>query len=312
MRPEIRKIGEKELAAAVAFANRQFGLDFYRLQPKLYRCNGSGASYGCYVEDSLAGMLSVYPCEYKGLRCLSAGTVCTAPEFRGCGIMSCLFGYLEEAVFPDYDLLTLAGKRERYEHFGFAKALCFPQYQLSRKGDDRDIIICPVEDQREEDVLAELCDRYGNGVTRRPGSVTYTLNGAGHTLYLLRRGEAVSYAACRTEQFLIVEYGGSLPLMDAAAALARLWQRETVFLLGRYNCLEPELLRICDGYFLRSHGNIRINHPAKVAAALEGEESVGLSRSPLPLEETYSLLNWDSGRPPALRIPSSLVYLDGI
>ena len=234
MRPEIRKIGEKELAAAVAFANRQFGLDFYRLQPKLYRCNGSGASYGCYVEDSLAGMLSVYPCEYKGLRCLSAGTVCTAPEFRGCGIMSRLFGYLEEAVFPDYDLLTLAGKRERYEHFGFAKALCFPQYQLSRKGDDRDIIICPVEDQREEDVLAELCDRYGNGVTRRPGSVTYTLNGAGHTLYLLRRGEAVSYAACRTEQFLIVEYGGSLPLMDAAAALARLWRRETVFLLGRY------------------------------------------------------------------------------
>ena len=312
MRPEIRKIGEKELAAAVAFANRQFGLDFYRLQPKLYRCNGSGASYGCYVEDSLAGMLSVYPCEYKGLRCLSAGTVCMAPEFRGCGIMSRLFGYLEEAVFPDYDLLTLAGKRERYERFGFAKALCFPEYQLSRKGDDRDIIICPVEDQREEDVLAELCDRYGNGVTRRPGSVTYTLNGAGHTLYLLRRGEAVSYAACRTEQFLIVEYGGSLPLMDAAAALARLWQRETVFLLGRYNCLEPELLRICDGYFLRSHGNIRINHPAKVAAALEGEESVGLSRSPLPLEETYSLLNWDSGRPPVLRIPSSLVYLDGI
>mgnify|MGYP000305770542 CR=1 FL=1 len=140
MRTEIRKIGEKELAAAVAFANRQFGLDFYRLQPKLYRCNGSGASYGCYVEDSLAGMLSVYPCECKGLRCLSVGTVCTAPEFRGRGIMSRLFGYLEEAVFPDYDLLTLAGKRERYERFGFAKALCFPEYQLSRKGDDRDII----------------------------------------------------------------------------------------------------------------------------------------------------------------------------
>lgn len=312
MRPEIRKIGEKELTAAVAFANRQFGLDFHNLQPKLYRCNGGGASYGCYVEDSLAGMLSVYPCEYKGLCCLSVGTVCTAPEFRGRGIMSRLFGYLEEAVFPDYDLLTLAGKRERYEHFGFAKALCFPQYQLSRKGDDRDIIICTVENQREEDVLAELCDRYGNGVTRRPGSVTYTLSGAGHTLYLLRRGEAASYAACRTEQFLIVEYGGALPLMDAAAALARLWQRETVFLLGRYNCLEPELLRICDGYFLRSHGNIRINHPAKVITALGGKNGRDLSRSPLPLEETYSLLNWDSGRPPVLRIPSSLVYLDGI
>lgn len=312
MRTEIRKIGEKELTATVAFANRQFGLDFYHLQPKLYRCNGSGASYGCYVEDSLAGMLSVYPCEYKGLHCLSVGTVCTAPEFRGRGIMSRLFGYLEEVVFPDYDLLTLAGKRERYEHFGFAKALCFPQYQFSRKGDDRDIIICTVENQREEDVLAELCDRYGNGVTRRPGSVTYTLSGAGHTLYLLRRGETVSYAACRTEQFLIVEYGGSLPLIDAAAALARLWQRETVFLLGRYNCLEPELLRICDGYFLRSHGNIRINHPAKVMTVLGGENGRDLSRSPLPLEETYSLLNWDSGRPPVLRIPSSLVYLDGI
>ena len=312
MRAEIRKIGEKELAAAVAFANRQFGLNFYHLQPKLYCCDSGGASYGCYVGGSLVGMLSVYPCEYKGLRCLSVGTVCTAPEFRGRGIMSRLFGYLEEAVFPDYDLLTLAGKRERYERFGFAKALCFPEYQLSRKGDDRDIIICPVEDQREEGVLAELCDRYGNGAARQPGSVTYTLSGAGHTLYLLRRGETVSYAACRTERFLIVEYAGSLPLMDAAAALARLWRRETVFLLGRYNCLEPELLKSCDGYFLRSHGNIRINHPAKVMAALGGEKGTDLPRSPLPLEETYSLLNWDSGRPPALRIPASLVYLDGI
>ena len=83
MRAEIRKIGEKELAAAVAFANRQFGLNFYHLQPKLYRCDSGGASYGCYVGGSLGGMLSVYPCEYKGLHCLSVGTVCTAPEFRG-------------------------------------------------------------------------------------------------------------------------------------------------------------------------------------------------------------------------------------
>ena len=116
------------LAEAVAFANCQFGLDFRQFQPKIYGFPDGGETYTYRKNGEIAGMLSVYPCIFQNYKCLSIGTVCTAPAYRGQGIMTALFTRLQEAVFPNYDIVTLCGKRERYEHFGFAKAMTYPEY----------------------------------------------------------------------------------------------------------------------------------------------------------------------------------------
>ena len=99
------------LAEAVAFANCQFSLDFRRFQPKIYGFPDGGGTYTYRRNDEIAGMLSVYPCTFQIYKCLSIGTVCTAPAYRGQGVMTALFTWLQKAVFPGYDIVTLCGKR---------------------------------------------------------------------------------------------------------------------------------------------------------------------------------------------------------
>lgn len=69
-----------------------------------------GETYTYRKNGEIAGMLSVYPCIFQNYKCLSIGTVCTAPAYRGQGIMTALFTRLQEAVFPNYDIVTLCGK----------------------------------------------------------------------------------------------------------------------------------------------------------------------------------------------------------
>lgn len=312
MKNEICPVPWEDLPAVLEFANRQFSTDLGRLQPHLYGYPDAGTTYGCFSDEKLVGMLSVYPYRYRGLHGLSIGTVCTDINSRGRGIMGTLFTYLEHAVFPDYDLLTLAGRKERYERFGFAKALCFPEYQFYPARDSRAVEVYPVNGAEANEMLFSLFVQYGNGVVRRRSRMVDILTSGGNTLYLLQQGSKISYVSCRKRDRVVTEYCGTLLITDVVAALSRLWGEGKITVRGVHNSLEPELLRVCDSYTIRNHGNIRINHGNKVIAELsEGRPSLECE-GVLPLEETYALFGYGAYRPPDCTIPSSLLYLDGI
>ena len=54
------------------------------------------------------------------LKMLDIGTVCVEENYRKQNYAK-MFAYLDQNVFPDYDLLYLSGDKTRYEHFGFIK-----------------------------------------------------------------------------------------------------------------------------------------------------------------------------------------------
>ena len=183
MKRMIERLSPGEIGRAVRFANRQFDTDFLRLQPKLYRHPACGDTYVCTENTEICGMLSVYPYRYRGLRSLSIGTVCTAPEYRGQGVMRSLFAHLETHVFPQFDLLTLAGKKRLYEQFGFAKALCFPEYRyIPGKATPCDRVI-QIRGHEADDILYSLYSQFGAGVSRSKGSLAELLKGNGRDIY---------------------------------------------------------------------------------------------------------------------------------
>lgn len=302
----------EKLPTALEFANRQFAADLCRMRPQLYRYPDAGMTYGCFVTGNLVGMLSVLSYQYCGLQGLSIGTVCTDAEYRGQGIMGDLFAYLEREVFPVYDLLTLSGRKERYERFGFAKALCFPEYQFCPARDIGAVELRPVVGHGDDGTLFSIFSRYGNGVERQVDRLVDILTSNGNELYLLRRGENLSYVSCRRQDRMVAECCGSLPLTDVVAALSYLWGDGKITVRGTNNLIEPEFLRRCDGYTIRNHGNIRVNHGNRVMAALSGTGNRFEHDGQLSLEETYALFGYGAYRAPACTIPSSLLYLDGI
>ena len=62
-------------------------------------------------------------------------------------------------------------------------------------------------------------------------------------------------------------------------------------IIGRLNCPDEQLLRTCDSYFIRNHGNIRIPN--------------------MDVEKIYDICGYGGGNP-HLTLPTSLFFLDGI
>ena len=279
----------ESLPEAVAFANRQFGLEFLQFQSKVYHYPHAGETYTLRKNGKIAGMLSVYPADYQDMRCLSVGTVCTAPEFRGQGIMAALFEHLQRNVFPNYDVVTLCGRRTRYERFGFAKAMTFPEYWFyPRHGSSLQLNVAA---ERDDKLLYDLWENYGNGVRRPEERMLSILKSAGHEVYLLFDGTEWGYVSWKQQRQLITEYCGPWPVQLVVDALAALGGKGKIGIMGRYNCHDESLLRACDSYLIRNHGNIRISHT--------------------DVEKIYDICGY-GGREPEMLLPTSLFFLDGI
>ena len=279
----------ESLSEAVAFANRQFGLDFLQFQSKVYANSDLGKTYTIRSDGRIAGMLSVYPTEYGQMRYLSVGTVCTAPEFRGQGMMSTLFQYLEHHVFPNYDLITLCGKRTRYERFGFAKAMTFPEYWFYSHG--QGALRLTIALGSDCALLYDLWKTYGNGVQRTPEGMLEILRSAGHEVYLLTDGVGYGYISWKPAKRLITEYCGPWPVQTVIDSVAALAGDGKIGIIGRYNRHDDVLLHSCDSYLIRNHGNIRIPN--------------------MEVEDVYHLFGYGGGEAKQL-LPTSLFFLDGI
>lgn len=279
----------ESLPEAVAFANRQFGMDFLQFQSKLYACPEAGETYTFRKDGQIAGMVSVYSTAYEDKRCLSVGTVCTAPEFRGQGIMAALFEWLEKEVFTSYDIITLCGKRTRYERFGFAKAMTYPEYWFYPQGNGT-LKLLPAT-QSDCILLHNLWLRYGNGVRRRMETILNVLISAGNEVHLLTDGARWGYISWRQQKRLITEYCGPWPVQQVVDALCGSFETGKVGIIGRYNCHDTQLLNACDSYLIRNHGNIRIFN--------------------MGVAEIYKNCGYGGGDTKLL-LPTSLFFLDGI
>ena len=279
----------ESLPEAVAFANRQFGLDFLQFQSKIYDFPDAGETYTLRKDGQIAGMLSVYPVQYRDVRCLSVGTVCTAPAFRGKGVMTALFEQLERNVFPKYDIVTLCGKRSRYEHFGFAKAMTFPEYWFYAQG--RGTLQPVPATANDYAVRYDLWMRYGNGVRRPQERMLAILQSAGHEVFLLSDGTQWGYISWKPQKRLITEYCGPWPVQSVVNTLATVTGDGKIGIISRLNCHDEQLLRTCDSYFIRNHGNIRIPN--------------------MDVEKIYDICGYGGGNP-HLTLPTSLFFLDGI
>lgn len=279
----------ESLPEAVAFANRQFGLDFLQFQSKIYCDPGAGQTFSFRKDGRIVGMVSVYPVEYQDMRCLSIGTVCTDSEFQGQGIMTSLFEYLQNDLFPDYDILTLCGKRARYERFGFAKAMLFPEYWFYPQTAGSLQIFAADEDDNPR--LYSLWNCYGNGVKRTEKKMLNILKSSGHDVQLLSDGTQWGYIAWKRGKQLIAEYCGPWPVQLVVDAIAPLIGGGKIGIVGMYNRHDKKLLHSCDSYLIRNYGNVRIRN-ADIA-------------------QVYDIFGYGD-KEPGLILPTSLFFMDGI
>ena len=63
-------INYENLSEAIELINHTFSVDFRKLQPKIYACDG-GKHYGIYDDGKLVSFLSLYETNFLGLDILS-------------------------------------------------------------------------------------------------------------------------------------------------------------------------------------------------------------------------------------------------
>lgn len=282
----------KGLREAILFANCQFGVNYASFQPKIYCHESAGRTYSVRRDGKIVGMLSVYPNQYRDLKCLSVGTVCTAQQYRGEGIMCRLFAFLQEYEFPHYDIIVLCGKKTRYEFFGFAKALWFPEY-LFYPAKCTGGITYTLATKKDALLLSNLWNVYGTGVTRNSDAIFDILHSASHEVYLLSDGKQSGYVCGRRGKRILTEYCGPWPAEMVISAISKQWGSEKIGMMGAYNRHDDDLLRRCDSYIIRNHGNVRFG------------------KGSLNLQDVYDGFG-HGGKTPDIELPSSLIYLDGI
>lgn len=124
---EYRRAKPEERTEFIDLANYVFGIDFESVLPKVYG-QGVDSSYLHMVavdeQDKMRALVAVLPelvhvCDTK-LQTGYLGTVSVHPRARGEGHMKVLMNsWLEQLKADAYDMIVLAGQRQRYEYFGF-------------------------------------------------------------------------------------------------------------------------------------------------------------------------------------------------
>lgn len=128
----IQKGLSEDLEEIIDFGNYVFShngrrVDFPSLLPKLYTKGYEMEQYHYIVKENerIKGMVGAFPDELKiGEQCLKVsgiGTVSAHPYSRGKGYMKALMTKATEDMQQEgIDISVLSGKKQRYEHFGYA------------------------------------------------------------------------------------------------------------------------------------------------------------------------------------------------
>ncbi|PWV95900.1 acetyltransferase (GNAT) family protein [Paenibacillus cellulosilyticus] len=124
---EYRSARPEERNEYIDLANYAFGADFETLLPKVYGKGIDSSSLQMVAVDEqgrMRALVAVLPerlnvCDHK-LQTGYLGTVSVHPRARGEGHMKVLMNsWLERLSEEAYDMIVLAGQRQRYEYFGF-------------------------------------------------------------------------------------------------------------------------------------------------------------------------------------------------
>lgn len=124
---EYRRALPEERNEYIDLANYAFGTDFETLLPKVYGKGIDSSSLQMVAVDEqgrMRALVAVLPellnvCDYR-LQTGYLGTVSVHPRARGEGHMKVLMNnWVDQLKADAYDMIVLAGQRQRYEYFGF-------------------------------------------------------------------------------------------------------------------------------------------------------------------------------------------------
>ncbi len=252
---EIRKVNAYEFEQAIAFANHQFSLDFYKTHPKLYGHYGAGIHYACFDHDRIIGLLSAYPVAAMGIKILSVGTVCVSEASRGRGIMGELFEFASRELFPEYDLVVLIGSRERYEYFGFYKTGKKVVFNIKRQSKAADPI--EIKEITESTVIDPVVKLYNGDIQREKDRFFNILRSQLSKVYLLNLNGKQSYIVYNEKKNAVFEFDGEI---ETSMALQGFMAYENLMSLELYASLDcdKKLFSLMDRYGVSTLCNMKM------------------------------------------------------
>lgn len=253
MKTEIREISFENIDIAVKFANKQFELDFYEFEPRLYRSN-FGKTYGCFSDNILVGMFSTCEIAYGDLRGITIGTVCVDKTHRNQGVMSSMLNYAQDNLYEGYDFALLSGAKSRYENFGFARCVKTVGFTYCATGKS-EVGLTQVVDDSFDKKLFEIDQKFGNGVTRSQKMYT-ALRNANSEVFLLRDGGKQSLAVVRKD--CVTYLCGNVEVNKVVNTIAKRLNLHTLTLLADCNKTGFELAKGCEKYLIQPIANIKI------------------------------------------------------
>lgn len=262
---EIRKLNLTEFESAINFANKQFGCDFRINQPKLYRNYDSGEHYACFFDGQIVAFMSAYPITTCGLKILSVGTVCVAEEFRGRGIMGSLFEFAARWIFPEYDLISLIGIRERYENFGFYKTGKKIIFTIKRPSKPTlPFEIREINDQVEIELIYSL---YNKEIQREKSDFYDILRTQCSKVYRLDLPGKQSYIVYNERKNAVFEFCGEA---DESEALLHFMQYKNLSSIELYSSIDCDkrLFFVSDRYAVSTLCNLNVINYKRVIVSL--------------------------------------------
>lgn len=101
------------------------------------------------IDGELAGLVGLCPetmlVNGESLSLVGIGTVCTKPEARGSGVMQKMLNGCNKVLADwDCDLAFLAGKYERYHHFGYEYGGSTYRYSIARASEQGELVLRPI------------------------------------------------------------------------------------------------------------------------------------------------------------------------
>ena len=206
--------------------------DFARLIPKVYAHPGFAGLHALALEDGrIRGAVAMLPMTlHAGEATLTGGyigSVSVHPRFRGKGYMKELMAMqAAEAKKRGYDFMSLGGRRQRYQYFGFARYGSEVHFSVNRDNarhalpQDAPFAFVPAEECHAERMAAlhEKQDYF----CERPRFLDALRNFNGEPYAILNQNDFAGYLVVMGDQIteLLLENEADLPGVISA------WMRE--------------------------------------------------------------------------------------